>query len=53
MKKAANGLDDFTNGLALLLGLDDEKAVKLADLIEDKIKELCDERYEFKPRSDY
>ena len=46
---ARNGLDDFTNGLALLLGLDDEKAVKLADLLEDRIKELGDERWADKP----
>lgn len=48
--RARNGLDDFTNGLALLLGLDDDKAVKLAELIEDRIKELGDER--FAPKSD-
>lgn len=47
--RAANGLDDFTNGLALLLGLDDDKAVKLADLLEDRIKEICDDRYQSRP----
>lgn len=41
-KTAANGLDDFTNGLALLLGLDDDKAVKLAELLEDRVKEMLD-----------
>jgi hypothetical protein len=46
---AANGLDDFTNGLALLLGLDDDKAIKLAELIEDKVKEIGDERYTYRP----
>jgi hypothetical protein len=46
---AANGLDDFTNGLALLLGLDDEKAVKLSDLIADEIKRIGDERYADRP----
>ena len=48
-KPAFNGLDDFTNGLALIFGLDDEKAVKLADLIEDKIKEIGDERFASRP----
>lgn len=47
--RAANGLDDFTNGLALLLGLDDEKAVKLAELIEDRIKEIGDDRFASRP----
>lgn len=47
--RARNGLDDFTNGLALLLGLDDDKAVKLVDLIEDRIKEIGDERYASRP----
>jgi hypothetical protein len=47
--RAANGLDDFTNGLALLLGLDDEKAIKLAELIEDRIKEVGDERFAGRP----
>jgi hypothetical protein len=42
--KPRNGLDDFTNGLALILGLDDDKALKLVDLIEDRVKALADER---------
>lgn len=56
MKKpptARNGLDDFTNGLALLLGLDEDKAIKLAELIEDRVKEIGDERYASQPRSDW
>lgn len=44
MKKAANGLDDFTNGLALLLGLDDDKAVKLAELLEDRLRSFGEEQ---------
>lgn len=47
--RAANGLDDFTNGLSLLLGLDDDKAVKLAELLEDRMKELGDDRYASRP----
>ena len=53
LKPARNGLDDFTNGLALLLNLDDDKALKLAELIEDKIKEIGDERYDWKPQNNY
>jgi hypothetical protein len=49
LKPAANGLDEFTNGLALLLGLSDEKAIKLAELLDDRIKELGDDRYESRP----
>lgn len=41
-EEPANGLDDFTNGLALLLGLDDDKAVKLAELLEDKLKAMIE-----------
>lgn len=37
-------LDDFTNSLALLFSLTDEKAVKLAELLEDRIKELVEDR---------
>lgn len=48
-KPAANGLDDFTNGLALLLGLDDDKAIKLSELIEDRLKEIGDYRYQSRP----
>jgi len=53
VKPARNGLDDFTNGLALLLNLDDDKALKLAELIEDKIKEIGDERWQWKPSNNY
>lgn len=42
-KVAANGLDDFTNGLALILKLDDEQAIKLVDLLEDRMKELAND----------
>ncbi len=53
-KVAANGLDDFTNGLALLLGLDDEKAIKLVDLLEDRIKELAEDHLDSEfQRGDY
>ena len=45
----ADGFDDFTKGLAELLGLSSEKAVALAELIEDRIKELGDERYAYRP----
>ena len=48
-ERAANGLDDFTNGLALLLGLDDDKAIKLAELLEDRIKEIGDDRWQSRP----
>lgn len=44
MPLARNGLDDFTNKLSELLGLSDEKAVALVDLLEDRIKELADEQ---------
>lgn len=52
--RARNGLDDFTNSLALLLNLDDDEATKLCDLLEDRIRELADERLdrEFQ-RGDY
>lgn len=38
--------DDFADKLSLLLGLDDEKAAALAELLDDRMRELADKQLE-------
>lgn len=45
----ANGFRYFTNSLARILRLDERTADELAELIDDRIRELGDERYTERP----
>ena len=38
-----NSSDEFAKNLATLLDLSEEKSVKLAELMDDRMKELADE----------
>lgn len=43
------GFNEFADALAELLKLDNAKAARLAELLEDRMKELGDDRWKAKP----